>query len=197
MVETEKILGVHIDDKLQYANHIDSVCKTLNYKLFTLRRIKKYLLFHTRKLYYNAYILPSINYCLTIWGNAPKQDMDRLFKLQKRAARIILDANPDSFSKPLFEKLGWLTIYELVDLYKYILLYKIFSGMTPAYLYNLFEFHSSTSYNLRSKLILILNYLNFVGTCSRPLFSTQVFIYGINFPNALDSLNLNEQLSVM
>ncbi|XP_062601194.1 uncharacterized protein LOC134262888, partial [Saccostrea cucullata] len=68
--------------------------------------IKKFLPLHTRKLYYNAYILPSINYCLTVWGNAPKQDMDRLFKLQKRAARIILDASPDSSSKPLFEKLG-------------------------------------------------------------------------------------------
>ena len=151
MVQTEKLLGVQIDDKLLFNNHIDMVCKNVSYKLFTLRKIKKFLPLQTRKLYYNAYILPSINYCLTIWGNTSKLGMERIFKLQKRAARIILDASSDSTSKPLFEKLGWLTIYELVDLHKYILLFKIVRGLAPNYLSELFEFQSSTSYQLRSE----------------------------------------------
>ena len=54
------------------------------------------------------YILPSIDYCLTIWGNAPKCHLDRILKFQKYAARIILDAPPDSTSEPLFKKVGWL-----------------------------------------------------------------------------------------
>lgn len=152
-VESEKLLGVHIDHSLRYISHIDSVCKSLTYKLhvFTLRKIKKFLPLHTRKLFYNAYILPSLNYCLTIWGNAPGAGIERVFKLQKRAARIILDAAPDAPSQPLVVKLDWLTIYELIDFHKYILLYKTLHGMTPDYLRDSFEFISSKNYVLRSE----------------------------------------------
>ena len=123
----------------------------MTYKLYTLRKIKKFLPLHTRILFYNAYILPSLNYCLTIWGNAPGAGIDRVFKLQKRAARIILDVAYDAPSLPLFEKLGWLTIYELIDFHKYILLYKTLHGMAPTYLRDSFEFISSSSYALRSE----------------------------------------------
>ena len=57
-------------------------------------------------MYFNAYILPSIDYCPTIWGNAPKCHLDRILKFQKYAARVILDAPPDSPSDPLVKKLG-------------------------------------------------------------------------------------------
>ena len=82
-VEAEKLLGVHIDQTLNFHDHVDSVCKSLTYKLFTLRKIKKFLPLKTRKLFYNAFILPSINYCLTIWGNAPHSYMERIHKHQK------------------------------------------------------------------------------------------------------------------
>ena len=55
-----------------------------------------------------------IDYCLTIWGNVPKSQIERINKLQKRAARKILDAPPDSHSLPLFRELGWLTVSERV-----------------------------------------------------------------------------------
>ena len=53
-VEMHKLLGIHIDHNLQYTCHVDAVCKTLTYKLFTLRKIKRFLPMHTRKLFYNA-----------------------------------------------------------------------------------------------------------------------------------------------
>ncbi|XP_061185217.1 uncharacterized protein LOC133193275 [Saccostrea echinata] len=77
--------------------------------------------------------------------------IDRVFKLQKRAARIILDVAYDAPSLPLFEKLGWLTIYELIDFHKYVLLYKTLHGMAPDYLRDSFEFISSNNYVLRSE----------------------------------------------
>ena len=66
-------------------------------------------------LYFNAYILPIINYYLTIWGNVPKSQIERINKLQKRVARIILDSLLDSPTLPLFQELDWLTISERVD----------------------------------------------------------------------------------
>ena len=98
---------------------------TLHKKYALLDRIKQFLPLHAKKLYFNAYILPIIDYCLTIWGNVPKSQIERINKLQKRAARIILvlDAPPDSPSLLLFRELGWLTISERIDYNKCIRLY--------------------------------------------------------------------------
>ena len=105
-VDNEKLLGVRIDNSLQYTKHVDDVCRSLASKLALLKRIKWYLPLQYRKLYFNAYILPSIDYCLSIWGNAPITHLNRILKFQKYAARVILDAPPDSPSQPLFEELG-------------------------------------------------------------------------------------------
>ena len=149
-VDTEKLLGIHIDPNLQFNKHVDHVCRTIASKIALLKRIKRYLPLSYRKLYYNAYILPCIDYCLTIWGNAAKCHLERIHKLQKYAARIILDAPPDSPSLPLFQELGWMNVFERVEFNKGVLLYKITHNMCPEYLSDMFTFQSSSSYGLRS-----------------------------------------------
>jgi hypothetical protein len=42
------------------------------------------------KIYYNGYLLPLIDYCSVVWGNINKVNLEKILKLQKRAARIIL-----------------------------------------------------------------------------------------------------------
>ena len=96
------------------------------------------------------HILLVLDYCLTVWGSASKYQLDRLLKLQKRAARIILDMPPDATSMPLFQKLGWFTIYERLEYNKAVVLYKSTHGLTPSYISDLFEFPSTERYNVRS-----------------------------------------------
>ena len=93
--EYEKLLGIQIDKCLSFVKHSDYVCKKLTSKISLLCKINQYLPLETRKLYYNAYILPVVDYCLTVWGSASKYQLDRILKLQKRATRIILDMPPD------------------------------------------------------------------------------------------------------
>ena len=148
--EYEKLLGIQIDKCLSFVKHIDYVCKNLTSKISLLCKIKQYLPLETRKLYYNAYILPVVDYCLTVWGSASKYQLDRILRLQKRAARIILDMPPDAPSMPLFEKLGWLNVHERLEYNRAIVLYKSTHDLTPSYICDLFEFHSSQNYNVRS-----------------------------------------------
>ncbi|KAK3098946.1 hypothetical protein FSP39_024557 [Pinctada imbricata] len=98
---SDKLLGVHIDNHLQFDKHITEVCKSVTQKISLLRKIKKYLGRQHRILYYNAYILPLIDYCLTVYGNASKTHLERILKLQKCAARVIMDAPPDTPSQSL------------------------------------------------------------------------------------------------
>ena len=54
-----------------------------------LNRTKHFQPLHTRITYFNAHILSRVTNCLSILENCI--NLDRLFKLQKRAARIILN----------------------------------------------------------------------------------------------------------
>jgi len=42
-------------------------------------------------LFYNSYILPHLDLCCSIWGNYSSTLEDKLVKLQKEAARVILE----------------------------------------------------------------------------------------------------------
>ena len=59
-----------------------------------MSRLKVYLPSNYLKLYYNSYIVSVMDYCCTVWGNVSCTHIDKLYKLQKRAARIILNTTP-------------------------------------------------------------------------------------------------------
>ena len=45
------LLGITINNLLIFNEHIDNLCRTANYKLHALRRIRKYLSLEKAKLY--------------------------------------------------------------------------------------------------------------------------------------------------
>ena len=140
--ETEKLLGVHIDNSLSWSFHIESTLKKCNSLQFLLNRIKQYLNVTTRKLFYNTYILPHIDYCCSIWGNANSELMNTVIKFQKRAARSILDKPMETPSVELFTELKWMMFPDRVRYQKAMLTYKIIHNLTPPYLSNIFKFSS-------------------------------------------------------
>ena len=103
-VDSHKLLAVNIDHFLLWNKHADQICKSLISKITLLLKIMKYLPLDTRLLYFNAYIQPLLDYCLTTWWNCSKQDLTRISKLLKRAACIILNKLYDAPSKP-FQKI--------------------------------------------------------------------------------------------
>ena len=56
-----------------------------------------------------------MDYCsCVVWGNTSNQNLDRIYHLQKRAAKLILDTDYKHPSLPMFVKLGLLTIYDRI-----------------------------------------------------------------------------------
>ena len=149
-VSSHKVLGIMIDSSLTWNEQIDYIVKKINSKVFLFSRIKKFLPKDTRILYYNAYIQPLFDYCITIWGNCSKQNIERLLKLQKKIARMILDKSYDHPSEPLFKELKWLSIDKRIEYQKSLLMYKCQNEIAPQYLQDLFKFNSSDVYKLRS-----------------------------------------------
>ena len=138
----EKLLGVHIDNTLSWTVHVEFTIKKCNSLLHLLNRIKHYLPIPTRKLFFNAYILPHLDYCCTVWGNINTSQTESMIKLQKRAARIIFDKGIDTSSKEMFKQLSWMEFPERVTFQIAVMMYKIFNNLTPSYLPNHFKFTS-------------------------------------------------------
>ena len=152
----ERLLGVHVDDKLSFKLQIDKTLKKCNSNLYLLLRIKKFLDLDSRKLFFNAYILPHLDYCCSPWGNATQEMLLNILKFQKRAARIILDKPFDAPSAELFTQLQWMTIHERI-LYKKLVM--VFNSLNTGPAYMTSKFHHTTYPNrqLRSCTENLLN----------------------------------------
>ena len=64
---------------------------------------------------YNALVLPHFNYCSTMWNDGCYSTINKLFKLQKRAARVIIGDTYDVHSTQTLHSLNWFPSEELVD----------------------------------------------------------------------------------
>ena len=80
-VTCTKLLGVSIDEKLKWANHIKSI-NTGNENLQkNLNKAKKYINLSTLVTLYHSFIYPYLIYCLEVWGGAGDVHLLSLFKL--------------------------------------------------------------------------------------------------------------------
>ncbi len=78
-----------------------------------------------------------MDYCNIIWGNASQANLNRLFRLQKRACKIILDYNVDDIDQSM-QQLKIMTIYERVYFRKSKLMFKVANSLTPSYIKEMF-----------------------------------------------------------
>jgi hypothetical protein len=89
---------------------------------------------------YNCIIFPHFNF-RTVWCSAKnKVFVDRLFKLQKRAAKIILKVTAtQSPTATNFSDLKWMPVQNCFIYRKLVLTFKVLRNLTPEYM-NVFNF---------------------------------------------------------
>ena len=89
-------------------------------------------------------------YGSNVWSNTSKENLERISKLQKRAAGIVLGASTRARSAPLFQKLGWIPFIEEVKIRKAAVCYDRLNANCPPYINNLLrtnsEFHQRTTW---------------------------------------------------
>ena len=133
-VDCATLLGVEIDSKLSFNEHIEKVCKKMTSRIAILRKIRACLPLKQRLHFYNSIIRPVMSYANVVWANCDKESAYRVLRLQKRAARVISYADRRTPSVALFNKLGWIPFYEQHKIDKCIIMYKRINGCLPNYL---------------------------------------------------------------
>ena len=87
-VDHTKALGLTIDDRLSWSNHVHEICKKVSSAIGALKRIRHFISVNTALQIYNALILPHFDYCSPVWDCLSGQSSDKLQKLRNRAAKI-------------------------------------------------------------------------------------------------------------
>lgn len=83
-----KLLGVTIDKKLNFTEHVTNICKKANQKLHALARIAKYLDTEKLRLIMKTFIDSQFNYCPLTWMFHSRIMNNKINKLHERALRI-------------------------------------------------------------------------------------------------------------
>ena len=103
-----KLLGVMLGHDLLLIARLRYFCKKLAKRMRLLRHISPYLKCSQRDTYYSAIIQPIMLYGSMIWTSCSKENLLKVLRLQKRSARIILDAKRTTPSVGLFNTLKWI-----------------------------------------------------------------------------------------
>ena len=94
----EKILGVTIDNKLSFDEHIINICKTANKKLNALSRINHYMKQNQKEILLSSFIISHFSYCPLIWMFCSKKSTKKINAVHERSLRIILNDYNSSYA---------------------------------------------------------------------------------------------------
>ena len=147
----QKFLGVIIDDKLTWKNHIDAISKTISRNIGMLTKLKHYVPEHILYSLYCTLVLPYINYGILIWGNTYKIYLSKIHRLQKWAMRTISSEHYRCHANPLFKKYNILNVYDTFKLDLGVFMYKHHEELLPKIFNDYFRKHNQNhSYATRN-----------------------------------------------
>jgi hypothetical protein len=104
LVSVCKYLGIFIDDKLKFVEHVEYIRKKLNSANYALRQLRKVANLETIKTAYHGYVSSLLNYVNIVWGSSSHSEV--IFKIQKRIIRNIVRAKPRQSCKTFFQQLN-------------------------------------------------------------------------------------------
>ena len=133
-----ELLGVILDLKLNFTDHISSMCKKASQRIGVLMQLRNLIPLNTKLVLFKTAILPYLTYCQLVWHYCKTSDSRMIERLQDHHA---------NYSELLKRaELPTLSNTRLQDVCT--LMYKVKHKLCPAYISNIFNTHS-TYYFLR------------------------------------------------
>lgn len=109
-VKKLKLLGLHIEENLSWATHVNNVAVKMGRAISVIKRCSFYLNDHTKRLVTQALVLSHLDYSSIIWSHAPKNLLNRLQLVQNRAARLVLGCPYRANVYKMHSKLHWMMV---------------------------------------------------------------------------------------
>jgi hypothetical protein len=115
-VSNAKYLGVTLDDKLSFDCHVDKVVSKAACKIGALWRSRRCLSLQARTAYLKSVIMPDLLYGSNcFFASLSRHQLQRLQRLQNRAARAVYGVAPYISAQPLLRKLN---LYRMEEIFR-------------------------------------------------------------------------------
>ena len=138
IVPSVKLLGITIDNRLNFNEHISSICKSAANQLNALVRLKTFLGSNERKVLVNSFVLSNFNYCPLVWFVSSSTSLRKIENLHKRALRFLLNDYVSSYEQ-LLQKSSKASINLRNHKVLWTEVFKTMIDLNPTYMKELFE----------------------------------------------------------
>ena len=125
-----KLLGIKLDNKLTFNEHVNTLCTKASQKIHALARVSNYMSLKQRRSIMYAFISSHFGYCPLVWMFHSRLLNNRINKIHERALRIVYKDNVSSF-EDLLLKDNSVTIHERNIQKLAIELYKVANRSSP------------------------------------------------------------------
>ena len=102
-------LGITLNEHMKWKSHTDKISNKLGRYTGILSKLKHLLPTYILRTLYNTLFIPHLTYGILAWGF----DLNRLYKIQKKAIRIITNSKFNAHTSPLFKHQNLLNLDDL------------------------------------------------------------------------------------
>ena len=150
--DSVKLLGVYIDKKLNFNQHVSKLCKKGNQKLHALARVSNYLSKDKLRILMKTFIESQLNFCPIVWMFHSRTLNNKINRLHERALRIVYrdELHENMSFKDLLDKDGAVTIHDRNLQKLAIVMYLVKNELSPLPMHELIT-DQDNRYDLRKK----------------------------------------------
>ena len=142
--EPPRNLGVLFDSTCSLNDHVSKICKGINYNLYSIGKIRKYLDTPTADKMINCSITSRLDYCNSRLYGAKGYKISQLQLCQNNAARMLSLRRKFDHIPPVLKDLHWLPVEQRIEYKVLLLTYKALHGKAPAYISQLLSLYTPT-----------------------------------------------------
>lgn len=177
-----KDLGILIDNKLSWTDHIKELSKKIYVTYRSLNRLRNFLPISTKVSLAQSLLLPILDYADTSYINLTEDQLDKLERLQNFAIRFVFGLRKYDHVSFFRRKLNWLPIRLRRNAHTLNLLYSIlFDPKIPEYLKERFTFLKNQDFSERSSKRLLLKF----PRCNSVFYESSFSVQAVKLWNSL------------
>ena len=134
----QKLLGVLLDNNLNFEKHISNLCTKASQKLSALCRVSSYMSTGQKRIIMKAFISSQFGYCPLVWMNHSRKINNRINRIHERALRVVYNDQNATFEE-LLSKDNSVKIHDRNLQVLVTEMFKVKLGISPVIMNDIFK----------------------------------------------------------
>ena len=131
---TVRNLGAYFDQTMTLDHHVTNLCRSANWQLRKISRLRKYLDNKSCEILVHAFITSRLDFLNSLLSGLPDSSIRKLQKIQNTAARIVKRKGRNCHITPILKELHWLPISFRIQFKLLLLAFRAHIMGEPVYL---------------------------------------------------------------